>query len=80
MAKLNLTKTIEKEIKKLAELDGYDSYENYLEDKVILMVVNELTAADVASTKQQIEGLQDKLNKKRAEILLELKEQKEGDK
>ena len=76
MARINLTKTVEKELKTLAKDNGYDSYEKYIEDRVVTMLVNELTAADVETTKQQIQGLQDKLNKKREEILLELKEEK----
>lgn len=76
MARLTLTKTSEKELKKIADNEGYDSYEKYLEEKILMMLVNDLTASDVETTKNQINSLQDKLNKKRKDILEELKEEK----
>lgn len=75
MVKLELTKTLEKEVTKLAELEGYSSLQDYIIEKLILMVVNELTYTDVENTQKKIKDLQELLNKKRSEILVELREE-----
>ncbi len=74
MVKLNLTKTLEKEVLKLTELEGYSSIEDYITEKLVLLVVNEITYTDVENTQKKIKTLQDDLNKKRQEILTELRE------
>ena len=79
MARINLTDTTEKELKKLAELEGFDNYEIYIENMILSMLVNKLTEVDVQGTKKKIEALQKELNDKRREILLELREEKGGD-
>ncbi len=75
MVKLELTKTLEKEVLKLTELEGYSSVEEYIAEKLVLMVLNEVTYTDVEATKKKIKTLQDELAKKRNDILLELKEE-----
>ncbi len=79
MVKLNFTKTAEIELLKLAKAASFDSVETYLEEQIIVFVLNELTMADVEKTKEQIQALQTKLSGKREEILLELREQKVGE-
>ncbi|MEK0326025.1 MAG: hypothetical protein QQN63_10015 [Nitrosopumilus sp.] len=74
MVKLNLTKTLEKEVLKLTELEGYNAIEDYITEKLVLLVVNEITYTDVENTQKKIKTLQDDLNKKRQEILTELRE------
>ena len=74
MVKLNLTKTLEKEVLKLTELEGYNAIEDYIVEKLVLLVVNEITYTDVENTQKKIKTLQDDLNKKRQEILTELRE------
>ena len=74
MVKLNLTKTLEKEVLKLTELEGYNTIEDYIVEKLVLLVVNEITYTDVENTQKKIKILQDDLNKKRQEILTELRE------
>jgi len=74
VVKLNLTKTLEKEVLKLTELEGYSSIEDYITEKLVLLVVNEITYTDVENTQKKIKTLQDDLNKKRQEILTELRE------
>ncbi len=74
MVKLNLTKTLEKEVQKLTDLEEYNSIEDYVIEKLVLLVVNEITYADVENTQKKIKVLQDDLNKKRQEILIELRE------
>lgn len=74
MVKLNLTKTLEKEVLKLTELEGYNTIEDYIIEKLVLLVVNEITYTDVEKTQKQIKTLQDALNNKRQEILTELRE------
>ena len=75
MVKLNLTKTLEKEVLKLSELEGYNTIEDYVVEKLVLLVVNEITYTDVENTQKKIKTLQDDLNKKRQEILTELREE-----
>lgn len=75
MVKLNLTKTLEKEVLKLTELEGYNAIEDYITEKLVLLVVNEITYTDVENTQKKIKTLQDDLNKKRQEILTELREE-----
>ena len=75
MVKLELTKTLEKEVLKLTELEGYSSVEEYIAEKLVLMVLNEVTYTDVEATQKKIKTLQDELAKKRNDILLELKEE-----
>ncbi len=75
MVKLNLTKTLDKEVRKLTELEGYSTIEDYITEKLVLLVVNELTFADVESTQKKISALQTDLTKKRQEILTELREE-----
>ena len=74
MVKLNLTKPLEKEVLKLSELEGYHTIEDYIVEKLVLLVVNEITYTDVENTNKKIKTLQDDLNKKRQEILEELRE------
>ena len=74
MVKLNLTKTLEKEVLKLTELEGYNAIEDYITEKLVLLVVNEITYTDLENTQKKIKSLQDDLNKKRQEILTELRE------
>ena len=76
MARINFTDTTEKELKKLAELEGFDNYEIYIENIILSMLVNKLTEVDVQGTKKKIEAIQKELNDKRRDILLELKEEK----
>lgn len=73
--KLNLTKTLEKEVLKLTELEGHTTIEDYIVEKLVLLVVNELTYRDVETTKNKIKALQDELNNKRKGILTELREE-----
>jgi len=75
VVKLTLTKTLEKEVNKLTELEGYSSIEDYITEKLVLLVVNEITYTDVENTQKKIKTLQDDLNKKRQEILTELREE-----
>ncbi len=75
MVKLNLTKTLEKEVLKLSELEGYNAVEDYIVEKLVLLVVNEITYIDVEATNKKIKILQDDLNKKRQGILTELREE-----
>ena len=75
MVKLTLTKTLETEVKKLTELEGYNTIEDYIIEKLVLLVVNEITYTDVENTNRKIKTLQDDLNKKRQEILKELREE-----
>jgi len=75
VVKLNLTKTLDKEVRKLTELEGYSTIEDYITEKLVLLVVNELTFADVESTQKKISALQTDLTKKRQEILTELREE-----
>ena len=75
MVKLNLTKTLEKEVLKLTELEGYNAIEDYITEKLVLLVVNEITYTDVENTQKKIKTLKDDLNKKRQEILTELREE-----
>ena len=80
MVKLNLTKTAVLQLEKLAE---DKPIEKYLEEKVLMMLVNEITAGDVENTQKVIKQAQDDLNKKREEVMDELLEnfkKKEGDK
>ena len=80
MVKLDLTKTAVLQLEKLAE---DKPIEKYLEEKVLMMLVNEITAGDVESTQKAIKQAQDDLNKKREEVMDELLEnlkKKEGDK
>ena len=78
MVKLELTKTLEKEVIKLTELEGYNSIGDYITEKLVLVVVNEITFTDVENTNKKIKILQNDLNNKRQEILKELREK--GDK
>ena len=78
MVKLELTKTLEKEVIKLTELEGYNSIGDYITEKLVLLVVNEITFTDVENTNKKIKILQNDLNNKRQEILKELREK--GDK
>lgn len=78
MVKLELTKTLEKEVIKLTELEGYNSIGDYIIEKLVLLVVNEITFTDVENTNKKIKILQNDLNNKRQEILKELREK--GDK
>ena len=77
MVKLNLTKTAVLQLEKLAE---DKPIEKYLEEKVLMMLVNEITAGDVENTQKAIKQAQDDLNKKREEVMNELLERKEGNK
>lgn len=70
MVKLEFSKTAERELKKLA---SGTTVEEYLKEKVLVMLVDKITEADVLETKNQIEALQGNLNKKREEIFEELK-------
>ena len=77
MVKLNLTKTAVLQLEKLAE---NKPIEKYLEEKVLMMLVNEITAGDVERTQKAIKQAQNDLNKKREEVMDELLEnpKKEG--
>ena len=77
MVKLNLTKTAVLQLEKLAE---DKPIEKYLEEKVLMMLVNEITAGDVENTQKAIKQAQDDLNKKREEVMDELLERKEVEK
>jgi len=77
MVKLNLTKTAVLQLEKLAE---NKPIEKYLEEKVLMMLVNEITAGDVENTQKAIKQAQDDLNKKREEVMNELLERKEVEK
>ena len=77
MVKLNLTKTAVLQLEKLAE---DKPIEKYLEEKVLMMLVNEITAGDVENTQKAIKQAQDDLNKKREEVMNELLERKEVEK
>jgi len=54
MVKLNLTKTAVLQLEKLAE---DKPIEKYLEEKVLMMLVNEITAGDVESTQKPLNRL-----------------------
>ena len=73
---MKLTKTAEKALEKLSDEAGYDDVDRYLTDRILMMLVDKITAPDIKSTKQLINETQAKLNKKREEIMNELKEKK----
>ena len=77
MVKLDLTKTAVLQLEKLAEDKPIGKY---LEEKVLMMLVNEITAGDVENTQKAIKQAQDDLNKKREEVMDELLERKEVEK
>ena len=76
MVKLEFTDIAKKELEKLSELDGYTSIEEFITNKILIMLVDNITIADIENTKKGIEKLQNDLNIKRQEIMLELKGEK----
>ena len=76
MVKLEFTDIAKKELEKLSELDGYTSIEEFITNKILIMLVDNITIADIENTKKGIEKLQNDLNTKRQEIMLELKGEK----
>jgi uncharacterized protein YwgA len=65
---LNFNSYAIKELKKLSKLKEFESIESFLEDKILMMLINEITASDVENAKKQIEDIQERLNTKREEI------------
>ena len=73
MVKLELSNAAEKQLKPLAELNGSRNIEDYLTDKILLMLVDDITKGDIENSQKQIKQIQDNLNTKRNEVMLELK-------
>ncbi len=70
--KLNLSKSLEEELGRMAAEENL-AVEPYLEEKLVMMALDHLTAAAIVDTQTKILALQADLNEKRRVALAELR-------